>query len=351
MKYTIIDGELYRTDELYHHGVKGMRWGVRRERKSRAERIKERAEVRKARETAKQERLAYKAQTQKLKADLVSKTNERLKAEQTRRELSVKMSKKDRKLIAKLKGEQAVAAAEADKLAAQNRIRDEKKKAQSVIQKVLSKLGWSAIEGVAEAGKNLVKDKLIAFGKDKLGLNTKDELSKLKEEADLLETKNRIKKAKGEKDELSKLKEEADLLETKDRIKKAKGEKDELTRTREEAELLETQARLKRAKGEDADENARLKAQRLENEEKIATKTKAAEERERENKQREAEEAALQRRLKELSNRSSEHINRSANDDIDRGVEAVQKALKAAESKQKQDEYRRKREELLRKNK
>ena len=325
MKYTIIDGELYRTDELYHHGVKGMRWGVRRERKSRAERIKERAEVRKARETAKQERLAYKAQTQKLKADLVSKTNERLKAEQTRRELSVKMSKKDRKLIAKLKGEQAVAAAEADKLAAQNRIRDEKKKAQSVIQKVLSKLGWSAIEGVAEAGKNLVKDKLIAFGKDKLGLNTKDELSKLKEEAD--------------------------LLETKDRIKKAKGEKDELTRTREEAELLETQARLKRAKGEDADENARLKAQRLENEEKIATKTKAAEERERENKQREAEEAALQRRLKELSNRSSEHINRSANDDIDRGVEAVQKALKAAESKQKQDEYRRKREELLRKNK
>ena len=171
MKYTIIDGELYRTDELYHHGVKGMRWGVRRERKSRAERIKERAEVRKARETAKQERLAYKTKTQKLKTDLLNQTNQRLQAEKTKRELSVKMTKQDRRALAKLKGEQAIAAAEADKLAAQNRIRDEKKKAQNVIQKVLSKLGWSAIEGVAEAGKNLIKDKLIAFGKDKLGLN------------------------------------------------------------------------------------------------------------------------------------------------------------------------------------
>lgn len=194
MKYTIIDGELYRTDELYHHGVKGMRWGVRKERKhrSRAERIKERSEARKARETAKQERLAYKAQTQKLKADLINKTNERLKAVQAHRELSTKMSRKDRKTISKLKGEQAVAAAKADKLQAENRMKDERKKAQGVIQKVLSKLGWSAIEGVAEAGKALVRDKLLAFGKEKLGLNTVDPDEALAKEAKRAENHMKI---------------------------------------------------------------------------------------------------------------------------------------------------------------
>ena len=144
MKYTIIDGELYRTDELYHHGVKGMRWGVRKERKhrSRAERIKERTEVRQAREVdrqaraaAKQAKMASKIQTHHLKNELLKKTNERLQAEKTRRELSVKMTKKDRKLIAKIKAETAVAAAKADKLQAENRMKDERKKAQGVIQK------------------------------------------------------------------------------------------------------------------------------------------------------------------------------------------------------------------------
>lgn len=34
MKYTIVNGELHRTNELRHHGVKGMRWGVRKDRRS-----------------------------------------------------------------------------------------------------------------------------------------------------------------------------------------------------------------------------------------------------------------------------------------------------------------------------
>lgn len=31
MRYTIINGELHHTDELRHWGVKGMRWGVRKQ--------------------------------------------------------------------------------------------------------------------------------------------------------------------------------------------------------------------------------------------------------------------------------------------------------------------------------
>lgn len=30
MNYYMIDGEFYETDELYHHGIKGQKWGVRR---------------------------------------------------------------------------------------------------------------------------------------------------------------------------------------------------------------------------------------------------------------------------------------------------------------------------------
>lgn len=30
--YIIVGGELYHTDELYHHGVKGQKWGVRKKR-------------------------------------------------------------------------------------------------------------------------------------------------------------------------------------------------------------------------------------------------------------------------------------------------------------------------------
>ena len=227
MKYTIIDGELYHTDELYHHGIKGMRWGVRRKLKNKSNsdirkdmkrkkleneyaqtlaankevdrqrrfqekqtRFKERAQAKNARAQAKLERINNRTaimDAKKKQADI----------EKLLRAANVKLSKWDQKKVDEMNRQKQITDAEANKLKSDKALKDARKENWSPIRKavdkILSKFGNAALDGAAEAGKTLLRDKLISFGKDKLGLNTIDPDAELKKEASRATWKNTIR--------------------------------------------------------------------------------------------------------------------------------------------------------------
>ena len=215
MKYTIIDGELYRTDELYHHGVKGMRWGVRRKpKKSNADLKKDIARkklenehaqqlaankqaARQRRAQAKQAKAQIRAQDKKARIQarlesvknrtaflearkkLIDAKKQQLESKKLLRAANVKLSRKDQKLVDQLNKEKQLADAKTDKLKSDIALREARKEnwspVRKLVNKILSKLGNATLDGVAEAGKNLIRDKLTAFGKVKLGLIDPDE--------------------------------------------------------------------------------------------------------------------------------------------------------------------------------
>lgn len=60
MEYYIVNGELYNLDELEHHGIKGMKWGVRRTAEQLGHKIKARKAKKEAKKKAEEEEEAKK---------------------------------------------------------------------------------------------------------------------------------------------------------------------------------------------------------------------------------------------------------------------------------------------------
>ena len=223
MKQINIDDILRQADELRHYGVPGMKWGERRKLKKMSDddirkyiarkkleneytqvvtANRQAAKQKKAQERtakAQERKAAAKARVQarldkiQNKANQINAKKNLIEAEKALKKANIKLSKKDRKKVDELNKEKEIASAKAEKLAAQNRVKEERKKGRGVVGKILEKLGWAAVDGVVEAGKGLIRDKLSAFGREKLGLTKLDPDDELKRESSRATWKRNIK--------------------------------------------------------------------------------------------------------------------------------------------------------------
>lgn len=140
------------TDELYHHGVKGMKWGVRKQRQPTGGSLKQR--------------------WKQHKAEVEKKKKAKAKAEQEKRDAEAKKSRSI------LNMNDADLKSTIDRMMMEKQALQLKKDIASLTpQKVsLGKqfLDESVIPAVKEAGKSVLTDYLKKIGKEYLGLDEKD---------------------------------------------------------------------------------------------------------------------------------------------------------------------------------
>lgn len=161
--------------ELYHHGVKGQKWGVRKDRsKSTGSRL-----VKKMKTSA---------------AAFSAKRKARKEEEAIRKREQRIMKTPLKKLTAAELAERAkILQAKKTALDLEKQCKQASKETQGTGKAFVGKMfNEMVVPAAIDSGKNVLKDYFIKVGKDKLGLNAQDALASLRRQADEAGLRNTI---------------------------------------------------------------------------------------------------------------------------------------------------------------